>query len=72
MMILTEKDAGGKWCPQTMPQTSGDSSNGPFQCLASACMAWRWVDETCNASGEGWKGYCGLAGMPESMAKEGK
>jgi hypothetical protein len=35
-------------------------------------MAWRWKDETCNANGIGWKGYCGLAGRPEPMMKEGK
>ena len=42
-MILTEKEAKDKWCPQTMPSIPGDRNGGPFPCAASECMAWRWA-----------------------------
>lgn len=32
-MLLTEKEASGKWCP-----------SGARQCLGSGCMAWRWSE----------------------------
>ena len=31
-------------------------------CIASECMAWRWVDRMCPENKE--QGYCGLAGKP--------
>ena len=69
-MILTEKEAGKRICCGP-PMNFHEFHDSPF-CIASRCMAWRWKDETCNANGEGWKGYCGLARMPEPMAKEEK
>jgi hypothetical protein len=73
-MILTEKEARDKWCCVSFASAPQGNRAGtlPTGCETSACMAWRWKDETCNANGEGWKGYCGLAGRPEPMTKEGK
>lgn len=50
-MILTEEDAAGKTCHQTFAapavvsifdKTELHREAGPFPCIASACMAWRW------------------------------
>lgn len=59
-MIVTEKEAKTKLCPQTL-------ARGPMQhagnydletCLGSHCMAWRWSEAVQP------KGYCGMAGRP--------
>jgi hypothetical protein len=42
-MYLTEIYAKRKWCHRTFPNT-GPSSDAPFNCEASECMAWRWGD----------------------------
>ena len=33
---------------------------GPCYCLASRCMAWRWINPR-----DSEKGFCGLSGAPE-------
>ena len=62
-MILTEKEAIKKTC--CGPPINCHEFQSDPKCLASNCMAWRWKEDTCKANGEGWKGYCGLAGAPE-------
>jgi hypothetical protein len=62
-----EQDAKEMTCPLTL----GDS--GPWPCVGSLCMAWRWVethiknpdcpDGDMIPSGD-THGYCGLAGKP--------
>lgn len=46
---------------------SGEPLNPPSaRCIASACMAWRWVPVTALNRRVGPKhGFCGLAGRPE-------
>lgn len=67
---MIENEAKEKWCPFTrvgskMPHSPTPANNrvpsgieNGSRCIASACMAWRWV-------GEG-HGYCGLAGHQHS------
>lgn len=63
-MVITEKEALNKYCCggcAAHPQHIG-------KCLASECMAWRWVSKINDPEVryEGSKevrwGYCGLAG----------
>ena len=65
---MTEDEAKTKWCPHVR-FTSNDErmyDNRPSRhpdtacCIASDCMAWRWV----NPHSEAPDGYCGLAGRP--------
>jgi hypothetical protein len=74
MNEITEQEAKEKWCPEVRfligPDTASWQGNGynnrgdyyepkTCLCLASGCMAWRWVD------GEYLHlGYCGKAGKP--------
>jgi len=66
-MILLEAEAREKWCPMTrfiaasgrldLASNRQSHVNDPWEnCLASACMMWRWSaqDKT--------RGYCGLSG----------
>lgn len=76
---MTEEEARKKWCPAGRVYHSNGSYNrtearavdGPCKCIASDCMAWRWVkDPLINfvMNGEpvpdykGEHGYCGLSG----------
>ena len=71
-MILTEEGAKTKWCPCARQSQSNDatynrSSDSGVNCIASACMAWRWHTTFDVITGEpiqDGKGYCGLAGHP--------
>ncbi len=75
-------DARTKWCPfvRAMNFQPQEGENPPvnrsasdFNCIADACMAWRWVETHINnpdaphgdliPSGD-THGYCGLAGDP--------
>jgi hypothetical protein len=63
MSVMTEEDARRKWCPasfaipeQRLPNGDGGREAGPWMCIASGCMAWRWGADSA--------GYCGLAGVP--------
>lgn len=80
---MTEDEAKTKWCPFTRVGFAdhGGTNNrhdGGLNCIASACMAWRWngymgaegkwVRKA--PDGEKWNGangdgYCGLAGHPQ-------
>lgn len=57
-MTLTEEEAKKKICPQP----------DMMHCLASKCMAWRWVGNVERFDGGSRKppvtGFCGLAGTP--------
>lgn len=74
-MLFTEKESKAKWCPfvramnfQPMegqnPAVNRESNN--FNCIASACAAWRWSeyerDERGHTRGKDRRGFCGLAG----------
>jgi len=77
-MILTEKEARRKWCPQTSYAPSpGEEIPNFARCIASDCMAWRWakdekrmLDDDGDPIGFGRGivgGYCGFAGKPEEI-----
>jgi hypothetical protein len=69
-VIVTEVEARGLWCPWSrvrfgnvaVNRNNQETTDRPFvgnaRCLASRCMAWRWVGD------RGEEGYCGAAGMP--------
>ena len=76
-----EEEARKCWCPfarltGTDNQDSGNRLGkewGSVFCIASECMAWRWIidDGMINEAGHGRTsapeyGYCGLAGKPEA------
>ncbi|MDR2489474.1 MAG: hypothetical protein LBD42_08300 [Desulfovibrio sp.] len=66
-MLLTEDEAKEKACCKIMPhKQSGGLVTAA--CLASGCMAWRFVP-IAQIHGEiridTPRGYCGLAGRPE-------
>lgn len=84
----SEADARTKWCPfsridntaSNRPNSgpNADTGAGWPPCVASACMAWRWVEthihDPDNPKGDlivsgDTHGYCGLAGDPISAAQ---
>jgi hypothetical protein len=72
-MILTEKEAMDKHCPQTMTaaplRRDRACEFSPPYCIASACMAWRKSMDgpyDTKLSKEQSFGYCGLAGKPDA------
>jgi hypothetical protein len=63
-MMLSEKEAGHKWCPQMLAvyfvaDTPHDYLDKATSCQGSACMAWRWEDNRHE------RGFCGIGGKPE-------
>lgn len=80
-MNLTEAEAASKWCPHSRQSDVGHwpyTTHGAYRCIASECMAWRWVPpEPYRPSPNMWhylankhrpspqrqpRGFCGLAG----------
>ena len=65
IFCTSEEDAKTKWCPMARNTFEHQTVN----CIASACMAWRWVETHVKdadgnltvVSGD-THGYCGLAG----------
>ena len=74
MMLVTEAEALGKWCPMARSNNENDAPNRTHQneiqagcnCIASDCMVWRWsyAPEEAKGNKNGPLGYCGLAGKP--------
>lgn len=78
-MLLTEEQARTKWCPHARVVEVGDDElHGPFnryhldadatfsgiaKCIASECMAWRWLNRHEQGAQDG--GFCGIAGKVE-------
>ena len=77
MTLVTEKEAGEKWCPMYRQTEAiygsnrdGLTDNGPEyatpHCIGSRCMAWRGFDSYSNDAGmRVHKGYCGAFGKVE-------
>ena len=56
-MMLTEVEARKIKCCD-----GGGTNNDPGDaCIASECMAWRWIAKGAKI------GYCGLAGIPREL-----
>jgi hypothetical protein len=62
MTVVTEEEANTQWCPHGVGNSSNRVEGCTFFCVASRCMAWRWVKGSEKASVG--RGYCGLAGRP--------
>jgi hypothetical protein len=73
---MTEEDAHQRWCPfarlpngvnhvspSMVPSTQASIRDGSH-CIASECMAWRWINYGQR------HGFCGLGG-PEAAAPTG-
>lgn len=59
---MTEEEAKTKACPRGLKRHVWNWKRFRFVtehggCLASRCMAWRWLPQA--------TGYCGLAGAPD-------
>ena len=69
---MTEEEAKQKWCPFARDAESNaagyTTTNTTAKCIGSACMAWRWEEETYDEKPTGRlsriHGFCGLAGKP--------
>jgi hypothetical protein len=62
--LLTEEEAKQVVCPLTSIIYSSFRSVGGPTCFATGCMMWRW--EKNREPGHPRRGYCGMAGDPES------
>lgn len=70
---MTEQEARNSICWRTYTAHGGSANT--LNCLASECMAWRWMyalnqelTAKQNADLEHMQGYCGLAGNPRRDA----
>jgi hypothetical protein len=67
---MTEDEAKTKWCPMVRAPSSAienhntgiNRESADFNCIASACMMWLWVDGLRGARNA--NGCCGLGGKP--------
>lgn len=76
-MLLTEKEAGERWCPfaryvekgwGAYNRIEGDDrdSDGASPCIGSNCMAWRWGKRRVKQDHTLEEvGFCGMAGKPD-------
>lgn len=57
---------------QLNPSVNRTWDDAPWtRCLASGCMAWRWLDyDEPHSAKEERRGYCGLAGQPAPAWEE--
>lgn len=82
--MMTEEDARTKICQESFGVSeirdgndNGIRESGPWRCIATQCMAWRWATEERREFVSGHMspqvvetrpstthGYCGLAGKP--------
>lgn len=77
-MIVTEEEAKTKRCQEGFGPSSdkmAEIDSGlwtqPSYCIGSACMAWRWLDQTVfwdEHRKPDAPGYCGKAGRPQERA----
>jgi hypothetical protein len=68
MSFFTEKEAQGKACCKERPYNDKEGRFQTAVCLASDCMAWRWLYASATYGSRARrtdKGYCGLVGEPE-------
>ncbi|MFH2074326.1 MAG: hypothetical protein ABIJ57_03120 [Pseudomonadota bacterium] len=67
---MTEEGAKTKWCANTQTRNMADTPQATAaswqNCIASACMMWRWelTREEAENGHYPKDGYCGLAGRP--------
>lgn len=67
-MLLTEMEARGRLCPNTMNPALASRdfdatyTPAPRPCVSLGCMAWRWWEPATELYER--RGYCGLAGRP--------
>lgn len=76
--MIPEKEAREVLCCGPLSIVMEISQSADSFCLGSRCMAWRWADgETAwipntpgsvFPTGEGRRGYCGLAGNPRGVS----
>lgn len=66
MSTYLPTEAADKLCPQMLPFIGDDIDDPPrqFFCRGTQCMAWRWAPRT--GLDIRLRGYCGLAGKPET------
>jgi hypothetical protein len=74
-MTVTEDEAKKMWCPMVRIRIGGigsaainsETEHHPYNCAASECMMWRWVNRTrvdLSDKKQNLRGFCGLAGKP--------
>jgi len=71
--MYSEEAAKSKTCPLSIPVNpiyhpldgQGVREGGPWPCVGSECMAWRWViTGSVHGAENSDRGYCGMAGKP--------
>ena len=64
-MKLTEQLARQKFCPFVDREyLDGSPFQGKPTCIATRCMAWRWVTDDDGMTDRDPVGYCGITGKP--------
>lgn len=62
-----QEPASNRWNQNAPPKEPHALNPIPCRCIASDCMAWRWVprNSPMTAPSDPRRGYCGLAGKVE-------